>query len=216
MEGINGVYSLTLSPKRTDLFLNLFSYLQSAGGQTLQRWALLSNSYAWNSMDIRVVVANARSYAYLDGRRWMAPNPEDGPDDDQGEVFRLPDPNDGIDSYCPQYNHWLWGLEDGGEVQCPYRDREVAEVDSAAAIAKRYALRNVVSPEDSLHRFMLGDGWTCIWSFYSLSLTKTVLTFQFYDFVSTQTFQSLDRSIYQGSTTRFPNLTIAAATPSRG
>ena len=45
----------------------------SAGGQMLQRWALLSNSPAWNTMNIRTVVANPNSYCYPDDRRWLAP-----------------------------------------------------------------------------------------------------------------------------------------------
>ena len=101
-------------------------------------------------MDIRIVVANPRSYAYLDDRRWFAPDSEDGRDNDNNEVFRRPTQKDGLHTQCPWYNNWLWGLESGGELICPYRDSAVAEVGSAAAIAKRYASRNVVSSTDAL------------------------------------------------------------------
>ena len=96
-------------------------------------------------MNIRVVVANARSYAYLDVRRWFPPLPGDDQNTNGKEVFRRPVPEDGIETNCPWYNHWLWGLEDGGEVACPYRDNAVLEAGSIAVITKRYATRNVVS-----------------------------------------------------------------------
>lgn len=134
----------------------------------MQRWALLSNSPAWEAMKIRVVVANPRSYAYLDDRRWFADGLDNTKKNDPREinqdytatkvharnangtraetkeVFRRPAPNDDVEAFCPWYNHWLWGLEDGGEVLCPYRDSVVAERGSSSAIAKRYASRNVV------------------------------------------------------------------------
>ncbi len=118
------------------------SCISTAGGQTLQRWSLLSNSPAWNStIDIRVVAANARSYAYLDGRRWLQ-------NTETSELeFRLPDED--IDTECPWYNQWLWGLDDGGDLVCSYRDVAIAIVGSAAAIAERYASRDVVSCTES-------------------------------------------------------------------
>ena len=112
--------------------------LFSAGGQTLQRWSLLSNIPAWNTIDIRVVAANPRSYAYLDGRRWFTE------DKSRTQVFRLPTPSDKVEKRCPWYNQWLWGLEDGGHVLCPYRDTAVEQAGSVDAIAQRYASRNVI------------------------------------------------------------------------
>ena len=163
----------------TDFFNRTTCYHQSAGGQTLQRWALLSNSPAWNtsSVGIRVVVANPRSYAYLDDRRWLAPNPEEQGqnNNDDTEIFRRPTANNGIDTYCPWYNHWLWGLEDGGELPCPYRDSAVAQVGSAAAIAKRYASRNVVSPTNAL--LQMHDRHFLLYMYLCLCLVVLVLRF---------------------------------------
>eukprot|EP00536_Pseudo-nitzschia_multiseries_P011715 jgi/Psemu1/206617/e_gw1.412.3.1 len=144
----------------------------SAGGQMVQRWALLSNSPAWNwnTVHIRAVVANPRSYAYLDDRRWFdASNSSSssihrnrseadlqepavatttgtavarpfGPStqtqtqtnnrnnrSSSSRVFRSPVPGDDIDEHCPEYNYWLWGLQEdpNGELFCPYRDRAI-------------------------------------------------------------------------------------------
>lgn len=111
--------------------------ISTAGGQTLQRWSLLSNSPAWDTIDIRVVAANPRSYAYLDGRRWFKNTRS------QNHVFRLP--RDKIEKQCPWYNQWLWGLDDGGDIPCPYRDTAMEQIGSADAMAQRYASRKVVS-----------------------------------------------------------------------
>ena len=104
-------------------------------------------------MDIRVVVANPRSYVYLDDRRWFNVTRKQ---DNFGnnhvasrEVFRRPTQNDQMDTVCPSYNLWLWGLGSGGELSCPYRDNAMSEVDSVAAMANRYASRNVVSSIDN-------------------------------------------------------------------
>ena len=203
----------------------------------LQRWALLSNSDAWKQQgtDIRVVVANPKSYAYLDDRRWFpttdprdARNGDDvdevdtdkqeynanvirtqekipagGPNasnissnissknnnnnnnkiknnennknnknnENNTEVFRRPTPGDGVDTSCPWFNHWLWGLESGGDLSCPYRDDAVAGMGgSASAIAERYALRNVVSqPSCSVVEWCLRSIWAPFLSFRFVS-----------------------------------------------
>jgi hypothetical protein len=100
------------------------------------RWALLSNSAAWTVLDIRVVVANPRSYCYLDERRWYfsGTNSE--------EIFQQPEP-DTLRS-CPEYNHWLWGLEAGGDLFCPYWDNAMGQVRSRIRLATRYAARDVI------------------------------------------------------------------------
>ena len=140
-----------LGRQETHLLLLLFKYfvvqifsISTAGGQTLQRWSLLSNSPAWDTIDIRIVVANPRSYAYLDGRRWFTDTKS------KNHVFRLPTPGDKIEKQCPWYNQWLWGLEDGGEVPCPYRDAAMEQVGSADAMAQRYASRKVVSSKKDI------------------------------------------------------------------
>ena len=117
----------------------------SAGGQFVQRWALLSSSPVWDgtvgsfvmerrpipsrSLDIRVVVANPRSYCYLDARRWIDGN------------FTLPSKRQILD--CPNYNAWEWGLDDGGAILCPYRDLALNQI-SRGGMANRYVKRDVV------------------------------------------------------------------------
>jgi pimeloyl-ACP methyl ester carboxylesterase len=104
----------------------------SAGGQITHRWSLLSNSPAWTSssrMNIVSVVADPRSYCYLDERRVLSDGSFDVPSADDQTI-------------CPNYNEWQWGLEDGGYVTCPYRDRALQET-SAPIMAQRYATRKV-------------------------------------------------------------------------
>ena len=105
----------------------------SAGGQVTHRWALLSNSPAWEDpvIDLVSVVANPRSYCYLDERRVHY---EDG-------TFHVPDDDDILS--CPGYDHWQWGLKDGGYLTCPYRDEALRHVN-ATEMARRYAGRNVI------------------------------------------------------------------------
>lgn len=104
----------------------------SAGGQVTHRWALLSNSPAWeqDSVDLVSVVANPRSFCYLDDRRMG----EDG-------TYGVPDRDD--IAMCPGYNQWQWGLASGGYVQCPYRDVALQQIN-ATAMGQRYAGRKVV------------------------------------------------------------------------
>jgi hypothetical protein len=101
------------------------------------RWALLSNSAAWTVADIRVIVANPRSYCYLDERRWYFSEP-----DDTQEIFHKPK-QDTVRS-CPDYNRWLWGLQAGGDLPCPYRDEAMDQVRSPTLLADRYAARDVI------------------------------------------------------------------------
>lgn len=106
----------------------------SAGGQVTHRWSLLSNIPAWNNthepIEIVAVVANPRSYCYLDGRRFL----KDG-------SFNIPDTDD--ISICSNYNQWQWGLQEGGYLTCPYKDRAIQQI-SVQDMTQRYATRNVV------------------------------------------------------------------------
>lgn len=130
-----------------------------AGGQMAHRWALLSSSPAWDVSNIRVVAANPRSYAYLDERRWYSSDPSTSTKD-----FRKPVQGE-LDA-CPEYNHWLWGLQDGGDLPCPYRDDAMAETRSKAVLAQRYAARDVhylsgqfdIIPQDHDHCAALLQG----------------------------------------------------------
>lgn len=116
----------------------------SAGGQFTHRWALTSGSPVWgdhpnsssSSLDasrripIRVIVANPRSFCYLDGQRYV------------NGTLRLPDK--AAREACPGYNSWEWGLAPGGSLSTPYKDRALASVGGAKRMALRYSLRNVV------------------------------------------------------------------------
>jgi pimeloyl-ACP methyl ester carboxylesterase len=175
----------------------------SAGGQMLQRWALLSNNPAWNTMNIRVVVANPNSYCYLDDRRWLAPVTETEtanapshihdtkdyamveyhterknhtPTQNNNKIFRRPT-NDILDSTsCPEYNKWLWGLEGGGELSCSYRDNAVAEIGSTKAIAERYPFRNVVSTQILFVSIYI---YIYIYIYIHISITTLILIHSF-------------------------------------
>ena len=111
----------------------------SAGGQFTHRWALTSGSPVWGDhnhssvsshVPIRVVVANPRSFCYLDGQRYV------------NGTLMLPDAA-AIEA-CPGYNSWEWGLAPGGPLVTPYKDRELACVGGAERMAVRYSLRDVV------------------------------------------------------------------------
>jgi pimeloyl-ACP methyl ester carboxylesterase len=112
----------------------------SAGGQVTHRWALLSNGLVWNNpigIGIRAIAANPRSYCYLDGRRILhnATNGE--------TYFDLPSHHPHDYKECPGYDQWNWGLESGGDLDTPYKDRAMQETPRAE-MAQRYATRNVV------------------------------------------------------------------------
>lgn len=110
----------------------------SAGGQYVQRWALLSNSPALapNSNDptrtiaVRTVVANPKSFCWLDSRRYV------------GREFRVPDAK--IVAKCPEYDQWEWGLAEGNYLPTPYKDAAIQRSGGTNAVIHRYATRDVV------------------------------------------------------------------------
>ena len=172
----------------------------SAGGQYVQRWALLSNSIHDNdenyddvkqdkfkfvngnyrkrtnrrySIDsavavpvtltstrlqypvVHMVVANPKSYAYLDQRRWMNTTVHDLITNQStfGMEFRIP--TDPEISHCLTYNDWEWGLDhrsNGDELVAPYVSNAVATAGGINVILQRYANRHVIylSGEDDV------------------------------------------------------------------
>jgi len=81
---------------------------------------------------IRVVVANPRSFCYLDGRRLNVK-----------KSFTIPTKEQIED--CPNYNKWEWGLEDGGDLIAPYRDNAIIHLGkNLTRLAYRYSKRNVI------------------------------------------------------------------------
>ncbi len=169
----------------------------SAGGQYVHRWSLLSSSpVIWGEggdlgdkdspvrtnaatvatnhrkVEMRMVVANPRSYCYPDNRRMIrtgtfsngqfrhvGTNPSNTDNSvnkkadsslDNGDStvnsysyrFEIPDSRD-IDA-CPTYDQWQWGLEPGGDVLCPYKDNALDLVqNNMTALALRYSKRKV-------------------------------------------------------------------------
>jgi hypothetical protein len=58
-----------------------------------------------------------------------------------GDTLEVPDPDD-VQS-CSDYNQWQWGLDQGGNLTCPYKDQALQET-SADKMAQRYAMRQVI------------------------------------------------------------------------
>lgn len=117
----------------------------SAGGQFAQRYAMLSPSpildgriyvsmdssaHRARSVEFRSVAANPRSYCYLDGRR-----PEGG-------GYKVP--NEHEIAECPRYNQWQWGLDAGGDVVAPYKDRAIDAAGGVDELVKRFLQRNMI------------------------------------------------------------------------
>jgi predicted esterase len=144
----------------------------SAGGQFVQRWALSSNSYCfgidgqfahrWATKkdlpNVRVVVANPRSFAYLDSRRFFA-NSDESPNDDgtspdksEGNLtpfdhYKLRPPSEEEKRVCKEFNKYEWGLESNDEVPAPYVIKNVHQlIDHGDNIELfcRYSSRDII------------------------------------------------------------------------
>lgn len=130
----------------------------SAGGQLVQRHALLSPAIRDQDGDdddarpphrnatiplpaVRTVVANPKSYAYLDARRWVDQN------------FTVPSAESV--RHCPAYNEWTWGLDHSTALSVPYFHTAIAAAaapggshggttGTTAQLVQRYATRHVV------------------------------------------------------------------------
>ena len=113
----------------------------SAGGQFVQRYALLSSHTALDAkvsqtnterirnIQVRLVAANPRSYCYLDDQRYV--------DDEYKRPYE-----DKIQA-CPRFNQFQWGLDDGGDVVAPYRDRAIELAGGIDSLRRRFLERNV-------------------------------------------------------------------------
>lgn len=98
----------------------------SAGGQYVQRWALLTDHFP---LHVRAVVANPKSFCWLDNRRMFKGH------------FRVPE--DDAVAVCHTYNMWEWGLENSTEILSPYKDRALKQV-GVERIKARYPGRDIV------------------------------------------------------------------------
>jgi hypothetical protein len=80
--------------------------------------------------NVRVVVANPRSFAYLTRKRWLH----------NGTTFEIPTAIQ-IDS-CTEYNQWNTGLDQGGLIPCSYYEQAI-QLTPTEAMANRYATRDI-------------------------------------------------------------------------
>jgi hypothetical protein len=123
----------------------------SAGGQFVQRWALLSNSPVWKSspgddlqqqspftktkqqraISIRAIPANPRCFAFLDDRRFVTDNARNN-----ATIFQKPSANS--IAQCPDYNEWIWGLDHGGNITDQYKDYAMKMAGGAKRMTHRY------------------------------------------------------------------------------
>lgn len=110
----------------------------SSGGQLVQRWTLLTSFWRYGRM--QSVIANPSSYAYLTpGRlihgKWSIPS----------------------DGDCPHYNQWEWGLDEGGDLEVPYRDHALRNISH---VVKRFQHRRVLYLVGGLDRCNVSSpGW---------------------------------------------------------
>lgn len=95
----------------------------SAGGQMVQRYAVVGKFEPRNHITIRYVVCAPSSYAYPTNERPTGLKP-----------LRFAKPTDAQSAKCPGYNEWGYGLEK------PYAYSKDVDTD---AIFKRYATRHV-------------------------------------------------------------------------
>ena len=101
----------------------------SAGGQFVQRWALLT---PWSER-LRAVVANPSSYAYLSNTRY----------DERQEKWFVPSRRND----CPLYNSWEWGLEEASDgalrMTTPSYVRSVLQMNTRSQLIERFSQRRV-------------------------------------------------------------------------
>ena len=118
----------------------------SSGGQFVQRYSLLTSS--WLSNRTSAVVANPSNYAYLTPLRLL------------NGTWTVPNKNN-----CPQYNEWEYGLERGGDMLVPYKDRAVEALgNNFTALMERFASRHVTYLAGSADRCNVSEtqdhnGW---------------------------------------------------------
>mmetsp|Transcript_16771 Transcript_16771/g.27556 ORF Transcript_16771/g.27556 Transcript_16771/m.27556 type:complete len:570 (-) Transcript_16771:420-2129(-) len=143
----------------------------SAGGQFVQRWALSSSSWCfgggqfasrWAKTDlphVRVVVANPRSFAYLDNRRYFISEQAAGavdygmsPAENDGTLtpfdkYQLRPPSASEEDGCKEFNRYEWGLDENEKVPAPYVINNVQKLidhGDNSDLFCRYASRDIV------------------------------------------------------------------------
>ncbi|KAK1740080.1 hypothetical protein QTG54_009030 [Skeletonema marinoi] len=145
----------------------------SAGGQFVHRWALSSNSWCFGNgqfahrwapkaalPNVRVVVANPRSFTYLDARRYFVVSDqivgvkedERSLSEDKGTLtpfntFELRSPSAAEENECNSFNKYEWGLDPDERVPAPYVINNVQKLidhGDNTELFCRYASRDVI------------------------------------------------------------------------
>ena len=144
----------------------------SAGGQFVHRWALSSNSWCFGDgqyahrwapksdlPNVRTVVANPRSFTYLDNRRYFAVAAQMNALEDRRSLaedeetltqfndFELRPPRASEENECNGFNKYEWGLDPDEEVPAPYVMNNVQKLidhGDNSELFCRYASRDVV------------------------------------------------------------------------
>lgn len=141
----------------------------SAGGQFVHRWGVSSDSWCLDqTMDnlpkVRLVAANPRSYAYLDGRRYFPTDSNKLSEKDLNDpsffvrrddekkkgdvIFKFRELTSIEQEQCPEFNSYEWGLNYNPKVPAPYVKFNVKKLlgldDDFRDVFCRYASRDLV------------------------------------------------------------------------
>jgi hypothetical protein len=118
--------------KDLEPFVEIVITGHSSGGQMVNRWSFLTNSWQAN---VKAIVANPSSFLYLTDLRRI-----------NGE-WKLP-----LKDSCPNYNTWEWGLDEGGDMDVPYRDMVMANSSRVSTLLEQFRNKTVVYLSGSLDR----------------------------------------------------------------
>ncbi|KAL3780673.1 hypothetical protein HJC23_007120 [Cyclotella cryptica] len=138
----------------------------SAGGQFVHRWALSSNHPCLDRPLVRLVVANPRSFTYLDDRRYLPlldlHSIEDNIDHLAAQSKVLSDSDNTVQSLlefraptsqeegqCPIYDNYIMGLRENPHIPAPYFQSntgklEDTDLDNTNRLFCRYASRRII------------------------------------------------------------------------
>ncbi|KAL7522766.1 hypothetical protein ACHAWX_007454 [Stephanocyclus meneghinianus] len=133
----------------------------SAGGQFVHRWVLSSNRPCLDGPHIHFVVANPRSYTYLDARRYfplLDSQPLDDPDQRVSRFnFSTDSHNNALESVlefrsptsqerdeCPIYDNYIMGLQENPHVPAPYFQSNIDQMKNITNLLCRYSSRGVI------------------------------------------------------------------------
>ena len=134
----------------------------SSGGQFVQRWSLLTPIWpnADDRIQIRAIVANPSNYAYLTPLRFFETQTTTTSTTrmlhKESNKYHWKVPMD-LQEDCPQYNQWEWGLDDGGDMDVPYRQQVMAKEGKSAIVGRYLFHRSVIYLIGNLDRCSEGE-----------------------------------------------------------